>query len=49
MREDAVEKLLKKAGPGREVIDKLIRQNRLIKTEHNGKNFYVRKIQRKYR
>ena len=44
MREEAISEFLKKAKASREVIQKLLNENKLIETEYKEKRFYVRKI-----
>ena len=44
MREDAVAKLLEKAGTDRGIIRKLIIDGSLVELEYQGKKFYARKI-----
>jgi wyosine [tRNA(Phe)-imidazoG37] synthetase (radical SAM superfamily) len=46
MREAAVRKLLQQANEGWKVVDKLIDQGKLTKTEYMGNNFYLRRPQR---
>ncbi|MHB8119608.1 MAG: radical SAM protein [Methanothrix sp.] len=46
MREAAVRKLLQQANEDWEVVEKLIDQGKLIKTEYMGNNFYLRRPQR---
>jgi len=46
IREDAALKLLEKAGSSWQVIEELIDQGRLAKTEYLGKKFYLRRPQR---
>jgi wyosine [tRNA(Phe)-imidazoG37] synthetase (radical SAM superfamily) len=46
MREDAVEHFLAKAGSSWELIDELIRQEKMVETQHEGKRFYLRRIVR---
>ena len=44
MREDGVEELLKKADVGWSVVERLIKENKLIKLEYDGNIFYMRKL-----
>ncbi|ASJ17012.1 radical SAM protein [Thermococcus chitonophagus] len=44
MREDAVRELLKKANASWDVVEKLIREGKLIELEYNGVKFYMRKL-----
>ena len=44
MREEAVDEFLKKAKASREVVQKLLNENKLIETEYKENKFYVRKI-----
>lgn len=44
MREDGVSEFLKKANSDWNVIEKLIEKNKLVKVEHDGKRFYMRKL-----
>ncbi len=46
MREDAVEKLLKENNESWEVVEKLIKEGKLMEMEYNGKKFYMRKLAR---
>ncbi len=46
MRSEAVEELLHKAGTGWEVIEKLIREEKIMETEFNGHKFYMRKLKK---
>ncbi len=43
MREAAVRKLLQQAQKSWEVVQRLIDQGRLVKTEYQGNNFYLRR------
>jgi len=45
MRKDAVEELVKKAGQGWGVIEKLLGSGKLVELEHNNCNFYLRKFE----
>ncbi len=47
MREEAVREFLKKADGKWDVIEELVREGKLIKTSHEGKNFYVRRFGRR--
>ncbi len=49
MREDAIEEYLKKTGANWESIEKLIREGFLIRLTYNGKNFYLRKLKKKFK
>lgn len=44
MRQEAVEKFLKSAGVGWEVVETLLNSKRLIETEYQGKKFYLKKL-----
>ncbi|MFA4647345.1 radical SAM protein [Pyrococcus kukulkanii] len=44
MREDAVRELLRKANASWDVVEKLIREGKLIELEYNGVKFYMRKL-----
>ncbi len=44
MRQDAVEKLLRRAGEEWNLVDKLISEGKLIELEYGGKKFYMRKL-----
>jgi len=44
MREEAVVELLRKAATSWEVIDKLVKENRLLELEYQGRKFYMRKL-----
>jgi wyosine [tRNA(Phe)-imidazoG37] synthetase (radical SAM superfamily) len=44
MREGAVSEFLARAGADWSVIDGLVRQGRLVQTEHEGHRFYLRKL-----
>ncbi|AEC52561.1 hypothetical protein PNA2_1646 [Pyrococcus sp. NA2] len=44
MREEAVRELLRKANADWSVVEKLIREGKLIELEYNGKKFYMRKL-----
>jgi wyosine [tRNA(Phe)-imidazoG37] synthetase (radical SAM superfamily) len=44
MREDAVTELLKKAGTGWGVVEKLIKDGSLMEVQYQGKKFYMRKL-----
>jgi len=44
MREEAVNKFLKKANGNWAIIGKLISENRLLEVQYKGKNFYIRKL-----
>jgi wyosine [tRNA(Phe)-imidazoG37] synthetase (radical SAM superfamily) len=46
MREDAIQHLLTQAGSTWEIIDELIQQEKMIEVQHNGKRFYLRRIDR---
>ena len=47
MREDAVQEFLEKDGADSSLIDKLVKNGRLLETKFNGKKFYVRKFSEK--
>jgi wyosine [tRNA(Phe)-imidazoG37] synthetase (radical SAM superfamily) len=44
MREDAIEHFLAKAGSSWELIDGLVRQEKMVEIQHEGKRFYLRRI-----
>lgn len=44
MREDAVYALLKKAGKGVSVIEKLLDEKRLVVSTYNKERFYLRTL-----
>lgn len=44
MREDAVEEYLKKAEGSLAVVEDLVKENRLVVSEYNGKRFYLRRL-----
>jgi wyosine [tRNA(Phe)-imidazoG37] synthetase (radical SAM superfamily) len=44
MRRDAVEHMLGKAKADWEVVERLLKESKLIQIEHNGCNFYMRKL-----
>ncbi len=44
MREEAVIELMKKENSDEEVLNKLLKSNRLIKSEYNGKTYYLRNL-----
>jgi len=44
MREDAVKEFLRKANADWNIIEKLIRDNKLIELEYEGKKFYIRRL-----
>jgi wyosine [tRNA(Phe)-imidazoG37] synthetase (radical SAM superfamily) len=46
MREDAIEYFLAKAGSSWELIDELVRQEKMVEIQHDGKRFYLRRIAR---
>jgi wyosine [tRNA(Phe)-imidazoG37] synthetase (radical SAM superfamily) len=46
MREDAVEHFLAKAGSSWELIEELIRQEKMVEIQYDGKRFYLRRIAR---
>jgi wyosine [tRNA(Phe)-imidazoG37] synthetase (radical SAM superfamily) len=45
MREEAVEKLLKKAGADWQGVEKLLGENKLAELEYEGNTYYLRKTQ----
>ncbi len=49
IREDGVRELLSKANANWSIIEKLLVQQRVIRTEYNGKKFYMRKLPSKTR
>jgi wyosine [tRNA(Phe)-imidazoG37] synthetase (radical SAM superfamily) len=44
MREDAVDEYLRKAGEGREPLERLVADCRLVRVTHGGHTYYVRKL-----
>jgi len=44
MREEAVEELLSRAGEGWNVIRNMVAQRQLVKLNHEGHTFYIRKL-----
>ena len=44
MREEAVRNLLDKANADWLVVEKLVSENKLVKLEYEGKNYYIRKL-----
>jgi len=44
MREDAVEEFLKKAKSSWSIINILLKEEKIIKTTYQNKNFYIRKL-----
>jgi hypothetical protein len=44
MRKEAVEEFLKKACANWRVIEKLLKENKLIELEYEGNKYYVRKL-----
>lgn len=44
MREDAVKRLLEKAGAEWSIVEKLLREGKLIQIEYRGERFYMRKL-----
>ncbi|MCD6146578.1 MAG: radical SAM protein [Thermoplasmata archaeon] len=48
MRENAVKEFLEKAKAGWDVVEKLLKENKLIETEYQGNKFYMRKLSSKY-
>jgi len=44
MREDAVYEFLKKAGSDRKVVERLLKENKLVETQYKDKLFYLRKM-----
>ena len=44
MREDAVAQLLKRADTGWGIVEKLIRDDKLLEVEYQGNTFYIRKL-----
>jgi len=47
MRENAVKEFLEKANAGWDVVEKLLKENKLIETEYQGNKFYMRKLSSK--
>ena len=48
MRENAVKEFLEKAKADWDVVEKLLKENKLIETEYQGNKFYMRKLSSKY-
>jgi wyosine [tRNA(Phe)-imidazoG37] synthetase (radical SAM superfamily) len=46
MREEAVNEFLARAGASWPVVDHLITQNQLVKTDYQGRTYYLRKLQK---
>ena len=44
MREDAVEDFLKKANADWSVVEKLLKERKIIELEYEGRKFYMRKL-----
>ena len=44
MRETAIMKLLKKAGKNQSVVKRLLHEEKLMKLEYEGNNYYIRKL-----
>jgi wyosine [tRNA(Phe)-imidazoG37] synthetase (radical SAM superfamily) len=44
MRKDGVEELLKKANVGWDVVERLIKEDKLIKLKYGNNIFYMRKL-----
>jgi len=44
IREEAMRELLKKAKVGWSVVEKLIKEGKLVRVEYNGRGFYMRKL-----
>ncbi|RLG56323.1 MAG: radical SAM protein, partial [Candidatus Hydrothermarchaeota archaeon] len=44
MRKDAVEEFLRKAEADWSVIERLIKENKLIEIEYGGNKFYMRRL-----
>jgi len=42
MREDAVEELLARSGGGREIVERLVAEGKILRTEFEGYRFYLR-------
>ncbi len=47
MREDAVEEYLKKANSNFSIIEKMLRENKIVVSEYNDNRFYLRKLTRR--
>lgn len=47
MRENAIKEFLEKAKAGWDVVEKLLKENKLIETEYQGNKFYMRKLSSK--
>ncbi len=45
MREDAVEEFLKKTGGGDALLDRLLKEGKLVENEYGGKKFYLRSLE----
>ena len=48
MRKNAVKEFLEKAKADWDVVEKLLKENKLIETEYQGNKFYMRKLSSKY-
>lgn len=44
LREDAITEMLKKAEVGREIVDTLISQKKIVETKYENNKFYIRKF-----
>jgi hypothetical protein len=44
MRKEAVTEFLKKANADLKVVEKLLKENKLIELEYEGKKYYMRKL-----
>ena len=44
MREDGVDEFLKRSNGTWEIIDNLVKEDKLAEAEYNGKKFYIRKF-----
>ena len=47
MREDAVEKFLKETGGGKELLDRLLKEGRLLEKVYGRNRFYLRSLERR--
>lgn len=47
MREEAVEKLIRKSGAGWQVVQNLVDRGKLIETEYEGRKYYMRRFSRR--
>ena len=47
LREEGISELLKKTGQGWEVVEDLLKEKKIIETEHKNKKFYLRNLQKR--